>query len=334
MEEISLKDRDILEQIKEHTNLISNIYKRLFFEEITQGNKTEEYYSLLYKLETFKKEEEKLYSELELTPQKANNLIGFVISSNNKYQELENNVLTAINSINTQDLIENRIVRQLNIRLYKDKQEYLDWLVESGFFLTFDQAEEYNKFSEVNQAISNDFENAFLFFYTQIIQDSASEKVKDYLTKIKYNLLFLSKNAEDELLYRRGSIPEEIYFSFLLISEINQINKELMSETVETSGIHYCKSAIANILMNSILDEDTQDIEQNVFAQYLKSGLTILLALNNYKDLVKNMRMEMFMTNLITSGEFNASMDFVSESVKGIEKVKSKCNYLHIIPPR
>lgn len=329
---ISFKDQNILAEIAVITKEIDKIYKKLFFEEVIKNTDTKTYYQLIEKLRSTKKIEQELYDRLEITPNKGNNLIGFLISTSPLSDKKDNNVLTAIGTATHEELLIHRILNKIENMSRQNSELFKEWLIEGGFFFEKDDADNYARTLKFTKALFEDFERAFSSFNSDNIQNSSSIVAKDLTTNIKYNLSFICENIENELLTNPSLIQKEICFSFPFIGDVNKVDVHFAAGLQRDYGVACCIDAIKNILCPNATKDDIFTINTKIFTPYLNASLALLFPLDEYDVIVNCLKQKIDKENNAHNNDLSVSANFIYNLFDNVGEVKPKCKYLHIIP--
>lgn len=331
MATVAPKDIDILKQIEENAKLIIDIYRDLYFEEYLSGVKTKDYYECLKGLVSLREKEKTLYECLELTPDRANKIIGFLIMNASSVKRYDDRILDAINSPSTESIILNRMISGLEKELYKEEEDYKKWLLSSGILLTEKSSEEAFLNTYLESIIKRDCEEAFLRFNK--VDILSSERDKYLRRKIKYNLLSLSPDTEERFLDYAGIFPEDIYFSFPYISEKRKIDRPMIISTQEDEGLRILNTALVNLVHFN----DTFDINSwgaPIYQAYFKVGLSLLLPFSYYDDFINDLEEQVYSFDRESNSNCTYSLNGILDTISEFEEDVPKCKYLHFYPQK
>lgn len=316
------RDFILLEEIERISYMIYKVYSMLQNEELKNGIGSTHYQILFDVLKDRKQKENNLYQCLELTPDKADNISGYLIKINNYREEYEDNILDAIKSYNIQGLAVSRILNRLSDSVIQDREGHKKWLIKKGIFLGGD-VEDFLRFVNLKEAITSDIERAFLYF-NQNRLCSVKRDEKAMVNRVKYNLLFLSQNMEQEFLNRQGSDIDEITFTFPFVGEFNGINKGRIEVIQQDSGVKVFCNSVVNL---ASLNPDFKGSE--LYYDYLSAGLSALLSLENNSLIYSGLKGYIRTSDEINNRNCSFSVEQMINFIDNFEKEKPKCKYLH-----
>lgn len=331
---VSAKDRDLIKRISDLTKLITRAYQNMFFEEMENGTNTNHYNFLLEELLKLKEEEAILYDKLELTPEKANRLIEYLMLTRQLPMREKNNVLNSFYGIDSKPFYIYRILNKLENFCKNNDDKFQDWLIVNSIFPNKEEAKEYILYLKLFSALNDDFEKSFMYFNELTLKNTDSVASKETLSKVKYNLCTISENIEYEFINNHFLEKDSIYFSFPFIAEMNRINeKSIKNFQINCSG-EYCAKAIENLLCPNQSIDDIFMIEKDFFSSYLKAGLSLIYPLDEYDIMLDAINNSLQRALEASNGNSSKSVDLIFDSFDNLTEVRSKYKYLHIIPPK
>ena len=333
MGQIFVDDQEIMDEIIENSKLIGSVYKRLLFEHIKSGTNTKQYSLLLETLEDCIKVENNLYQKLDVTPEKTSYLIDYLIVTERSNVEQGNNVLHAIYKEDYNKLYLYRIVNRLINLSLQLKDEYLIWLVEENTFFNSENVEAYFNDKLFRIAMDGDFERIFMYHLNERLLASCSEKEKERLAKIKYNLVYLSNDLE-KVITNRNTSSSEIYYSFPYIGELCGIDKSRREDMQIRQCSTYASHAMRGMFIKDDLVDEDVEIDFEIFKMYLRTGLGFIYELWNHQELIYMIKDKILETNDDTNNRLQISSSALFEELNAIEKAKPKCKYLHFVQPK
>ncbi|MBQ7137055.1 MAG: hypothetical protein IJO43_03680 [Bacilli bacterium] len=333
MEKISLHEQRIINEIIDISKLIINIYQRIFFEEIEESINTENYWNLLSELNRVVEKEDVLYSKLELSIEEVTKLIEYLDVIEPKYISHGNNVLDAINFPTNQPLYIHRILNRLKDASLKEDKEWEKWLIGNNAFLSQKEAKKYIGFRRLDMAVVNDFENAFVYYLNEQLENSNNENNRDAFARIKYNLLSISQNVEDNFL-NASKLNDGIYFTYPFISEYYRIPQQISEEIVFVACRGYCEVGMTNVLIRD--DNVSNDFELDfiTFFTYMKAGLSFLFSFDDYDYLMETLGDEITDINNCANNELSIITNLLLSQIDDIGSNKPKCKYIHLKQPK
>ena len=330
MGQLFINDQKIMDEIIDISMLIGNIYQRLFSLYVKGAQNSKEYVILLQELEKCQNIEKSLYEKLNVTPEKASNLIDYLVVSERFDLQPGNNVLHAIYIEDYESLYPYRIVNKLIDLSFQNKQNYLEWLVEEGNFLDTISAESYFKIKKFESSIDSDFERIFMCHLNEELDNDNTDKEREWFARIKYNLSFISNNIE-KTLTDPNNVNSDFYYTFPFVGEINDIDIEYCEDIQIEKSSAYISHAMRGIFIkDSLVDEDVE-IDFRVFKIYMRTGLGFIYEIENYDELIDILSVDIIETNEEANNWLSISTNILLSEIDEIEYEKPKCKYLHFI---
>ena len=324
MEQFFIKEQEITDEIITVTKTIGEIYRRLYF----SRDNTKEYNLLVEQLKEYVKKEDELYESLNLTSEKAATLIDYLIVGERKEIEPGNNVLHSIYKNDYNDLFQYRIFNQMISLTFKNKKKYVQWLLDEGSFLDVCGAEGYYGFKMFERTISSDFDRNFLYLLNERLNDSCSEREKERLSKIKHNLLFISKDMENSL-FEPNEKTDGIYYTFPFVGEFLGIDEVVCEDIQIEKSSAYVSQAMRGIFIKDDLVDDDVEISFEIFKMYMRTGFGLIYEVERCDELIELLQDEILETNEETNDRLSISTDVLLNEIDSIENEKPKCKYLH-----
>lgn len=183
MYKLKKRDYELINQIIEATQIVSDIYDKLYELEKAGKKDSDEYLKIIeYLSMTIDDFEAELYQELNLTLEKGLAII--------KY--LKSDILFALGK--TDEMLDNfsgnnRIIRRIILSvksvMYKSKE-----------FLNYSKSFFNQNIIEVQKSTKIDFNNLVIV----LLQEQLAFEAKDYLLQAKYNFIFINKDLEEALI--------------------------------------------------------------------------------------------------------------------------------------
>ena len=328
MGQILKKEQELMDELIDITKIIGEIYRRLYFEHSTNGNNTLEYNKLVEQLKRSLKEENQLYKELEITPDKTGDLIDYLTVGERVDIEQGNNVLHSIYKNDYHDLYQYRIISTLVATTFKDKYKYLQWLLDEGSFMTESSAEGYFMLKTFERTIDSDFDRNFMYQLNEKLNNCDNEQEQDRLAKIKYNLLFISKDIEDYFM-DNTNIQDGIYYTFPFVGEYIGIAPEYCEDIQIEKGSAYVSHAMRGIFIKDDLVDENIEIDFEIFKIYMRSGLGLIYEVKNHDELIELLKDEILETNEETNYRLSISTEVLLDELDSLNKEKTKCKYIH-----
>lgn len=230
-----------------------------------------------------------------------------------------NAISTAIEISKILDLKINRIIDRVSFYSHSLDEGILKFLTEIG---TLDFVPKTTEENLLMQSITKDITKAFLYF-NQTEEHLFDGKTKDLWARVKYNLAFISIEAENFLLSERGPLPDKISFKFSSVGEKSGMTKERIADIQELVGRKACQEAISNLMQPNLSDP-----KRTLYNNYLKSGLAVLLSHSNYEEITNSFKEDVY--SQLDNNQENDSMSFshIVSTIDDFKKNNSKCKVL------
>lgn len=310
-----------LEIIAHYTAVASGFYLALQEEEMKKGIDTKEYQDLLETIGGKLQLVNVLFSDMG---KDCNTFLNSIVALESLLPSSFQRggcsaISTAIEATNIFSLEINRIIDR--VFFYSDSldSKILKSVLETGTLdFIFKDEEEL-----LMQSIRKDITKAFLYFNQSDIP-SFDNGTKDLWTRVKYNLAFISVEAENFLLYERGSLPDKVSFEFSSVGEKIEATKEQIAYVQKIMGIQACKEAISSLMIPNL-----EDPKRTMYDNYLKSGLAILLSHHNYDKITNDLKEDLYSQK--DNNQENDSMSFshIVSTIDDFKKSNPKCKVLH-----
>lgn len=309
-----------LEIIAHYTAVASGFYLALQEEEMKKGIDTKEYQDLLETIGGKLQLVNVLFSDMGKDCNTfLNSIVALESLLSSSFQRGGCSAIsTAIETPNIFSLEINRIIDR--VFFYSDSLDakILKSVLETGTLdFIFKDEEEL-----LMQTIKKDITKAFLYF-NQTEEHLFDGKTKDLWARVKYNLAFISVEAENFLLSERGPLPDKISFKFSSVGEKSGMTKERIANIQELVGRKVCQEAIFNLMQPNLSDP-----KRTLYDNYLKSGLAILLSHSNYEEITNSFKEDVY--SQLDNNQENDSMSFshIVSTIDDFKKNNSKCKGL------
>lgn len=317
LEEDSYDEEELTEKIAKIINVskaIANTYQGIIFD---NDNKI-----LLNELEQLKKYENQLYEDLDLMDmhklvavktilREFGNVYGFQIS--NPFGAACNHEIKDLWAYRMEDKMMAFSKGKLDsvIRLINDKDAYI----------SNDDMEDLQR-TKIDEALSDDFVHAFIYFMDDEIVKCEEGNLKQYLIETKYKLTYITSKLDDDLIENAKNDNKPLYIYFGMISDMLSAPKAITNDIQEESALTYLDYAIGNI---ELLKEygGSEELEK-IFTIYFRAGLALMYNCENYELLIDDIKLDVIGDN----GDDTFSC--LKEYVQTDNLDKGKCRYLSL----
>ena len=279
----------IIETLLKSATEIKNIYKKIYYLEITTQKETDKYNELLNELKKAIRIETNIYQKLNLKTEEKFKIIEFLTNSPN-YKKT-NDIHSIINQ-DENDIINRRIINNLihdiinNINYNNHKTETLNLLKEIGINIDNEKAiKDINNFSQVELKINEDIYLIFLTILQESLELIKYDKYKNELKQAIYNTCYINKNIENIIINQKFNIPNKIYISSKFINEILITNNKIYNLITNLIVQTQINTHIIEVL--KIKDNEYNNSKTNISSIinqcYIRTLLTFLTDDNIYK---------------------------------------------------
>lgn len=312
-------DHNLTEKIIEIINIskdIAKIYKGIIYD---NDNKT-----LLKELNILKKIENQLYQKLELNMSKLVTIKSMLREYGNVYGLSIDNTFGAVCNYDIENLWEYRIEDKIE-KISKGKLDNIIKLINSSDkYIQKDELEDIQR-TKIEEALSDDFIHAYMFFLDEEINKCEEGRLKQYLIETKYKLIYATSKLDDEFIENLNNKDNSLYISFSVISDLLLAPKELVNYVQEDSALSYLDYAVGNIeLLNQYGGED--ELEK-IFTIYFRAGLALMYNSENYELLMDDIKLDIIDDNGYDT--FSCLDEYIRED----NLDREKCKYLSIHRP-
>lgn len=276
---LGTKDFEEIEALIKVTTAISNYYQILYNLEINGKKDEEEYLKIL---ENFRMElefENQLYNKyFHLNSDKCNAWIEFLFET-----KMPKKIEKDIESMMKQDYDNRIIMRILNVLIKKSVENYqnvksmvpetiIELLNQTGIPNADDcLVQSAYKHIKINEALEIDTINAYLTILQECITQKEYKSFKKELINSKYNIIFINKDIEKNILSNNFNIPDTLYVNSKMIADFydidefiyeslkdyynTQISGQQLSQIIEIGDMDYSipKTAVTSILRQCLM---------------------------------------------------------------------------------
>lgn len=228
MDETKIK-YEIINELCKVTNSLLEIKDKLIDLE-KKGLKNDNYYKLLEEYNSILQLEESIYNKIYKS---RDILIDFLNYLYQRYDIDEFDIDISYFIELNNDLIYKRIINKLSKYIFDLPMEKIDLSEEDdALLLEIEQLEllekekcKMKKYSYINRYISMDIIKLFLMHIDNYINKSKKPKYIDKLIKLKYNLIFVCSDIEEECVYNKFDLGK-FYLISKMVSDLLFISEE------------------------------------------------------------------------------------------------------------
>lgn len=319
LEEDNYEDSELTEKIAEIITVskaISKIYEGLIYD---NDNKL-----LLKELISLKKYEDELYQDLELDMYKIITVKSILREFENIYGLPIDNAFGAACNYDIGNLWVYRIEDKV-LEISKGNVDNVIRLINSGDAHILRSDMEDIQRTKIDEALSDDFMRAFIYFMDEEINKCEEGNLKQYLIETKYKLIYMTSKLDNELIEPSKKDNQPLYISFGVISDLLQAPKSLTNDMQEEAGLSYLDYAIGNVEL--LKEYDEEDALQKIFSIYFRAGLALMYNNENFEELMEEVKSELM-------DDYGKDIfSCLNEYVETNNKDKEKCRYLSLLRP-
>lgn len=264
MNNLNEEEKQNLKSILNISYSILDNYLKLRNLEIKGEKNSEEYKTVVNSLNTTLLLETSLYKKINV-----DNIDAYInfVSKGENLVDIKNDINAAKNR-GFDNLVKRRVINRIIEMKYEYNKENFDY-------------------GNICVEIKNDVIKTIMTILNLYLNNPKYQNITKELLNFKYNLAFLNKNMEEDLLEHEFSINPDLYLTTYLITDMYNIKREL----VDIFKISF-SSNILNSELEFILDQDNTSLRnkenyaKSIMAQIL-IRVAILFGANNLRDDLK-----------------------------------------------
>lgn len=317
LEEERYEDKVLTEKVAKIINVskaIAKTYQAIIFD---NDNKI-----LLNELKQLKKYENQLYSELDLMDMPKLVAVKSILREfGNVYGFQIDNPFGAACNHEIKDLWAYRIEDKM-VSFSREKLDNVIRLINrNDVYISKEDMEDLQR-TKIDEAISDDFVHAFIYFMDDEISKCEEGNLKQYLTETKYKLTYITSKLDDELIENSNDYNKPLYIYFCMISDLLSAPRSLANDIQEETSLTYLDYAIGNI---ELLKEygGAEELEK-IFTIYFRAGLALMYNCENYELLIDDIKLDVIDDN---GGD---TFSCLEEYVQANNLDRGKCRYLSL----
>lgn len=218
--EITQEDIEQIQTLKKIVKKIEETYQTLYQLDISNKKESIEYSTAIEKLSNYILLEEEHYKYCNLSFKKIEAWKNYILENNVSNQFNEFAIDSVINT-DYKELVYKRIIQTLKY-LKNQTKDAKDEYKNLGLLNPDDDAE---KIVKSTSLLIDNIEIDTIRIYLNLIKNNSNLDKKDKILHI-YNLCFINKNLEQELIENKFEIPNEVYITSKLIADANYLKTE------------------------------------------------------------------------------------------------------------
>ena len=269
------QDYEWLDKIIQTTTSIAALYQKLFILEVNGGKDTLEYTKLLDYLNVALEVEEQAYRNANLDNDKSNTLMQYILD--NKVPDGFINDFESIIEADYSNMVFKRILNNLAYNVAFDyeriKKSLPKHLIASMKRLGIPNPQQYvfqavYSGTELKRAFEKDILNGFLVFLQECTHKSVYQSFRKDLIYVKYNMSFVYKFLENDLVNSKFVIPEVFTASSILVRDITQTDDDFYISLKDDYGTKAAINQISALIQVSDVDyDDVNDVFTSILRE-------------------------------------------------------------------
>ena len=257
------QDYEWLDKIIQTTTSIQTLYQKLFLLEVMGRKDTIEYTKLLDYLNIALEVEEQTYCSAYLDNNKSQALIQYILD--NKVPDGFKNDFESILMLDYSNIVLRRVLNNLNYNIAFDyeriKKSLSKDLINSMRKLGIPNFQEvifqaiYSG-AELKRAFEKDILVGFLVFLDECVHKLDYQSFKKDLLCVKYNMSFVYKFLENDMVNNKFVVPDVFTFSSTLVRDVTQTDDDFYVSLKDDYGEKASVMQISALLQVSDADYD------------------------------------------------------------------------------
>ncbi len=277
-------DYEQIEAVIKITSSIDILYRRLYDLEINNQKDTDEYKKILEYLDISLEVEKGNYEKMNLSANKCVLIINYLLE-----QRMSSDPKSDLETIILQEDF-NRVIRRvisiLGSKVLNDHSELQrmipSQLIEMLQYLGLQNANELVMESIqssviMRQAFEKETLNTFLLFLQEVLEDKNYLSFRNRLLKAKYDIIFVNKDIESEMLISNFNVMNFL-FNSKITADFLSLDSNLYKILKNGYGVKISTYQIAELLELSDMDYSSQNTAlASILRQlYMRSGFLLL----------------------------------------------------------
>lgn len=257
------QDYEWLDKIIQTTTSIQTLYQKLFLLEVMGRKDTIEYTKLLDYLNIALEVEEQTYCSAYLDNNKSQALIQYILD--NKVPDGFKNDFESILMLDYSNIVLRRVLNNLNYNIAFDyeriKKSLSKDLINSMRKLGIPNFQEvifqavYSG-AELKRAFEKDILVGFLVFLDECVHKLDYQSFKKDLLFVKYNMSFVYKFLENDMVNNKFVVPDVFTFSSTLVRDVTRTDDDFYGSLKDDYGAKASIKQISALLQVSDADYD------------------------------------------------------------------------------
>jgi len=320
------------------TQLIDDLYVKLYELEINNKKETPEYKKFIGYLNILLEKESNKYKEYNLTVSKCSGWVNYLlddklpestqfdfkISLNQDYsyraiKRILNRLLNIIESSKIyNDTISNDLKNDIGKRGIKLSEEAINHSVTSSV--------------RMRKSLEFDIHNLYLSLLEGKINDGVYKSIKNDLIHSKYNFSFMNKDIEIGMVANNFKIDPTLYIGSKMVSQLQYIDESLYNFFKDSYGIKMLMEQIVELL--KIEDEDYNNrnkLTTSILRQNLINAILLTISDEIINDIKKEYK-EMIETDFYALNPISNDMSkgLINYYLENTPNEKNKLNVLSL----
>lgn len=284
---LNLEELQQMENILQLAQKISEIYDKLSELEINNQKNTKQYNELIKLLNNTLKQEEKIYSSINLSNDSCLKYLE-LIASQTQMPIGDNKVTT------TMKYMSNKAYRRVYLKLFallESTEEFQKSIMPDPIADHFSQLDKkikkeiidsFNSSIKLNNSLNSDINNIFLSILEEIITSSKYKEYKNELIKAKYCIIYGHSNLEKMMIQSNFDVPEIVYTSSKITNDLLISSDAVYNLTKILQLRNKARIEIDTLL--KIKDSEYQQKDINITAIIIQCYIRALLSLMNSNE--------------------------------------------------
>lgn len=266
-----------IEELLNISNTINNIYEQLYQLEIDNKIESHNYQKLIDYLKEKTTIENQKYAKLNY--KQCKNIFSFLLTSNKLLKE---NNTECLLFQKYDDKIPRRIMSFLSKKIILDEnyqQENIELINNIGINIPSDEITKIlNKNVKIEDAVRTDVLSILLTILNEYISNKKYNKYKNELIKLKYYILLINKDIEEQLLITKFNISNYIYLNSNILTNILKVHQEQydLIKNIETELSTLIHISELLELKDTDYNNDKKNIESIIRQCYIRALLTLM----------------------------------------------------------
>ncbi len=252
---IDIKDYELIRKLMQTTTSIETLYKKLYDLEIRGLKNSQSYEKYLDYLKIALEVENKTYEDATLSTERCAAIFEFLLTD-----RVPDGFLSDTESIMSQNY-NNRVTRRilgiLIQKLFSDSEYSKSMVADeimNKYMITDGSAFDPSLFDsvsasiEMQDALEVDMIRAYLKLLQEFVDSKYLSVYRDDLIKSKYNMVFINKRVENDLVNNKFNVPEILKLDSMLVAELAELDMEVYRLITNIFGVKESAGQISELI--------------------------------------------------------------------------------------